>query len=91
MRESSQKPTYNVNTAERDKAPVQGWDGRLAGRAGSQESAKRLSQLQDTAKPQKLTDGVYPKPHKTAETESQYRQRITKEAAADAFPKGDWD
>lgn len=80
------KPVYNSNTAERDKAPVAGWDSRLGGQAGTRESAKRLSQLWDSAKPSKLKDGVYPKPHKTVETESQYRQRITKAGAKEAFP-----
>lgn len=70
--------TPAVNTAERDKAPVKGWDGRLGGKAGSDESAKRLSQLQDTAKPTKLTDGVYPKPYKKVKS-------ATEVAKADRF------
>ena len=74
--------TPNVNTAERDKAPVKDWDGRLGGRAGQADSAKRLSQLQDTAKPTKLTDSVYPKPYKVTKT---YADEV-KAAKADRFP-----
>jgi len=81
-----EKVTPSVNTAEQDKTPVKGWDGRLGGKAGSQASAKRLSELQDTAKPTKLTDGVYPKPYKTVEDNKSYMKRISKIAKEDKFP-----
>ena len=68
-------------SAERDKAPVKDWDGRLGGAAGQEDSAKRLSQLQDSAKPTKLTDGVYPKPYKQTKT---YADEV-KAAKADRF------
>lgn len=80
------EPVAPSAVAERDKTPVKGWDGRLGGRAGSQASAKRLSELQDTAKPTKLTDGVYPKPYKTVEDNKSYMKRISKIAKGDKFP-----
>lgn len=71
-------------TAERDKASVRDWDGRLGGSAGQPESGKKLKRLWDSAPAQKLTDAVYPKPHKQAEMG--YSKKEVSKAKADSFP-----
>lgn len=71
-------------TAERDTAPVRDWDGRLGGSAGQPESSKKLKRLWDSAPAQKLTDSVYPKPHKSAEMGFSSKEKAR--AKADSFP-----